>query len=161
MKLQTSNADESQRLGERLGKTLSAGDVILLYGDLGAGKTTFTQGIAAGLEVDNEDYVRSPTFTIINQYQGRHPIYHLDLYRLDSYEDIANLGLEEFLYGDGVSIIEWPEKLKLKAKDGSNSESMIDERIEIIINIMDNDMRVIDIKAINLSNPQHGVFSLQ
>ncbi|MGV7221242.1 MAG: tRNA (adenosine(37)-N6)-threonylcarbamoyltransferase complex ATPase subunit type 1 TsaE [Nitrospinales bacterium] len=161
MKFKTSNADESQKLGERLGKTLSAGDTVLLFGDLGAGKTTFTQGIAAGLEVDNEDYVRSPTFTIINQYQGRHPIYHIDLYRIESYADIANLGLEELLYGDGILIIEWPEKLKLKHEDGTNSEMLIEERIEIKINILQNDMRVIEIKAINLSNSQHEVFSLQ
>jgi len=161
MLFQTSNAEESKNIGTRLGKTLLAGDILLLFGDLGAGKTTFTQGIASGLEVDNVEYVRSPTFTIINQYQGRHPIYHIDLYRLESHEDITNLGLEELLYGDGVLIIEWAEKLNLKPKDGTNSKLLIEERIEIILNIIENDMRTIEIKAINLPNSQHGVFSLQ
>ena len=161
MLFQTSNANESQNLGRRLGRTLLAGDIILLYGDLGAGKTTFTQGVAAGLGVDNEEYVRSPTFTLINQYQGRYPIYHIDLYRIDSYADILNLGFEELLYGEGVLIIEWAEKLELNSNGEISPEFKIDERIEIKLDILQNDMRTFEIKAINLSDPQHGVFSLQ
>lgn len=161
MLFQTSNANESQALGKRLGKTLRAGDIILLYGDLGAGKTTFTQGVAAGLDVDNEEYVRSPTFTLINQYQGRHPIFHIDLYRIDSHADILNLGFEELLYGEGVLIIEWAEKLAINSSGESASEFKIDERIEIKLDILQNDMRSFEIKAINLPDSQHGVFSLQ
>jgi tRNA threonylcarbamoyladenosine biosynthesis protein TsaE len=161
MIFETCNEAESQNLGRRLGQTLLAGDIVLLFGDLGAGKTTLTKGIVSGLDVDDEEYVRSPTFTIINQYQGRHPIYHIDLYRLDSNADILNLGLEELLYGDGILIIEWAEKLNLNSNDGIGSELPMEERIEIKLNIMENNIRAIDIKAVNLSNAQHGVFSLQ
>ena len=161
MVFETGNEAESQNLGRRLGQTLLAGDIVLLFGDLGAGKTTLTKGIVSGLEVDEEEYVRSPTFTIINQYQGRHPIYHIDLYRIDSNADILNLGLEELLYGDGIVIIEWAEKLNLNSSEGIGSELPMEERIEIKLNIMENNNRTIEIKAVNLSNAQHGVFSLQ
>jgi tRNA threonylcarbamoyladenosine biosynthesis protein TsaE len=161
MIFETCNEAESQNLGRRLGQTLLPGDILLLFGDLGAGKTTLTKGIVSGLEVNDEEYVRSPTFTIINQYQGRQPIYHIDLYRLDSNADILNLGLEEFLYGDSILIIEWAEKLNLNSNDGIGSELPMEERIEIKLNILENDNRTIEIKAVNLSNAQHGVFSLQ
>ena len=97
--------------GEGLGRILGAGDVVALVGELGAGKTTLTQGIARGLEVSNEGYVTSPTFTLINEYQGRIPVYHLDCYRLDSPAEFEDLGIEEYLQGSGVAIIEWAEKI--------------------------------------------------
>lgn len=90
-------------LAERLGKLVQAGDVITLEGDLGAGKTTFTKGLAKGLGVTR--VVNSPTFTIIKEYKGRIPLYHMDVYRLD--DEMEELGLEEYFYGDGVSVIEW------------------------------------------------------
>jgi tRNA threonylcarbamoyladenosine biosynthesis protein TsaE len=161
MIFETLSANESQDLGRRLGKTLMAGDIVLLFGGLGAGKTTFTQGIAEGLGVDDKDYVRSPTFTLINQYQGRHPIYHIDLYRIDSYAEIINLGFEELLNGEAVLIIEWAEKLELNSKGETPSNLLMDERIEIKLDIRQNDMRSFEIKAVNLTDPQHGVFSLQ
>ncbi|MGH2543813.1 MAG: tRNA (adenosine(37)-N6)-threonylcarbamoyltransferase complex ATPase subunit type 1 TsaE [Ardenticatenaceae bacterium] len=100
---------QTRRFGARLGGLVQPGDVILLYGDLGAGKTHFAQGIAQGLGI--EESVRSPTFTLINEYhEGRIPLYHVDLYRVDGDEDIATLGLEDYFDTDGVVVVEWPEK---------------------------------------------------
>src|SRR3972149_3020968 len=100
--------DETRELGRKIGEGLKAGDVVALVGELGTGKTLFTQGIVQGLEV--KGYVKSPSFTIVNKYEGSLPIYHLDLYRLGNVNEIYELGIEEYLYGDGVCIIEWAEK---------------------------------------------------
>lgn len=97
------NAEETIGLAERIGLLLEPGDVITLEGDLGAGKTTFTKGIAKGLGITKT--VNSPTFTIIKEYQGNLPLYHMDVYRLkDSEED---LGFDEYFEGDGVTVVEW------------------------------------------------------
>jgi len=106
--LTSHSPEETQRLGEQLGKLSQPGDVFLLAGGLGAGKTCLTQGIAWGLEI--EGYAASPSFVLINQYRGRLPLYHIDLYRLDSIEEIADLGLDDYLYGNGVCVVEWAEK---------------------------------------------------
>lgn len=100
---------QTRRLGNHLGRLVEPGDVVLLYGDLGAGKTHFTQGIAQGLGIT--DTVRSPTFTLVNEYEeGRIPLYHVDLYRLDSDAAIATIGLDEYFDAGGVVVVEWPEK---------------------------------------------------
>jgi tRNA threonylcarbamoyladenosine biosynthesis protein TsaE len=100
--------EQTRRLGAHLGKLLSPGDVVLLEGEFGSGKTTFTQGIARGLGLDSR-YVNSPTFTLINEYKGgRHHLAHIDLYRLQGISDIATLGLDDYLEGRGVTVIEWP-----------------------------------------------------
>ncbi len=100
--------EETQQLGMQLGKLGQPGDVFLLVGGLGAGKTCLTQGIAWGLGI--EGYAASPSFVLINQYRGRLPLYHIDLYRLDSIEEITELGLDDYLYGKGVCAVEWAEK---------------------------------------------------
>src|SRR6267143_4983266 len=96
--------------GRALARALRAGDVVLLRGDLGMGKTVFARGLAAGLGVD-PGHVRSPSFTLVNRYSGRTPVYHVDLYRVDRTEDLDELGLEEVLEGDGVAMVEWAERL--------------------------------------------------
>ncbi|WML58059.1 tRNA (adenosine(37)-N6)-threonylcarbamoyltransferase complex ATPase subunit type 1 TsaE [Neobacillus sp. PS2-9] len=99
----TTNSEETSTLAERLAQLLQPGDVIALEGDLGAGKTTFTKGLAKGLEVKKT--VNSPTFTIIKEYKGRLPLYHMDVYRVaDAFED---LGFDEYFEGDGVTVVEW------------------------------------------------------
>lgn len=108
--LNTHNESETMILGERIGATLKPGDVIALTGDLGAGKTTLTKGIAHGLGVESE--VASPTFTIIHEHRGKTPLYHIDLYRLESEDLLADLGLEEYLYGQGVTVVEWAERME-------------------------------------------------
>ncbi|OYS48178.1 tRNA (adenosine(37)-N6)-threonylcarbamoyltransferase complex ATPase subunit type 1 TsaE [Limosilactobacillus reuteri] len=105
--LTLTNRDATIALGKKIGQQLFAGDVLVLDGDLGAGKTTFTKGLAAGLEIP--DIIKSPTFTIIHEYQdGRLPLYHMDAYRLEN-GGAEDLGLEEYFDGDGVSVVEWAE----------------------------------------------------
>lgn len=101
---------DTLKFGNKLAKLLKAGDILCLFGELGSGKTTLTKGIAAGLGV-KQDIVNSPSFTLLQQYKGRMPIYHFDLYRLDCTKEILNLGYEEFLYGQGVAVVEWADKL--------------------------------------------------
>ncbi len=106
----THSEQETVELGSRMGKLLGAGDIVLLYGGLGAGKTVLTRGIALGL--GTRDMVTSPTYTLMHRYEGRVPIFHFDLYRLGGPDEVLDLGYEEFFYGDGVSVVEWPERLE-------------------------------------------------
>lgn len=108
-KITVNGVEETWKLGAKLAACLKAGDIICLCGDLGAGKTTFVKGVAKKLKI-NPDDVRSPTFVIMNIYDGKLPVYHFDLYRLDEITEIQAIGYDEFLYGDGVSFIEWSER---------------------------------------------------
>jgi tRNA threonylcarbamoyladenosine biosynthesis protein TsaE len=105
----TASPEETWQIGQLLGELLDAGDTVCLYGDLGAGKTNFTFGIAQGLDVQ-EQYITSPTFTFVNEYQGRVPLYHIDLYRLKDPDELENIGFEEYVESDGVTVIEWAER---------------------------------------------------
>jgi len=126
----TSSAIETKEFATNLGTLVSPGDVITLEGDLGAGKTTFTQGLAVGLGVKRN--VTSPTFTIIKEYQGRIPLYHMDVYRLeDSEEDI---GFAEYFNGTGITIIEWAQYI---------DEFLPENRLDIYIEVIDQDRRKI------------------
>ena len=102
------NPEETQQFGELLGEKAKPGDVYLLTGKLGAGKTCLTQGIARGLGI--REYVASPTFVIMREMHGRLNLYHIDLYRLDHIEEIADVGLDDYFYGQGLCVIEWAEK---------------------------------------------------
>lgn len=120
VELMTHSAEETMAKSEALGKLMSGGEVLLLEGDLGAGKTTFTKGLAKGLEIKRN--VNSPTFTIIKEYQGRLPLYHMDVYRLaDSEED---LGFDDYFEGEGVTVVEWAHLIE---------EFLPKERLEIYI----------------------------
>lgn len=105
----TKSPEETKNLGKEVGKLAKPGDLLAFYGELGAGKTCFIQGISQELEV--KDYVTSPSFTIVNEYQGKIPIYHFDLFRLNT-EEILELGYEEYFYGEGLTVIEWAEKIE-------------------------------------------------
>ena len=118
----TSSEEETAAAGARLGASLQAGSVLLLYGNLGAGKTAFVRGLARGLGAHDDD-VTSPTFTIVQEYPGRVTLYHVDLYRLEERE-VDDLGLEELVLGDGVVAIEWAERWRERPDDA------IDVRIE-------------------------------
>lgn len=110
LKFVTESTEETSNIGEQLGRLLIKGNIICLTGDLGAGKTAFTKGIAKGLGV--LDYVTSPTYTIINEYQGRLPLYHFDVYRLNDVEEMYELGYEEYFFGDGVVVVEWADVVR-------------------------------------------------
>lgn len=109
--LELSSLEHTRILGVALGRVADPGDVITLQGPLGAGKTALTQAIARGLGVDPRLYVTSPTFGLLHEYQGRVPLYHMDLYRLAGEEDIESQGFPEYFYGRGLTVIEWPERL--------------------------------------------------
>lgn len=108
LKLDSYSPEQTQLLGSYLGKLAQISDIFSLTGELGAGKTCLVQGIAQGLGVG--EYAFSPSFVLIREYHGRLPLYHIDLYRLDHIEEVSNLGLEEYFYGDGICVVEWAEK---------------------------------------------------
>lgn len=105
-----SSLAETREFGLALGKSAQRGDVVFLRGDLGAGKTTLTQFIAEGLEV-TDNYVTSPSFSLMNQYFGRLPLYHIDCYRLEDEDDVEGSGIIDYIVADGLTVIEWPDRL--------------------------------------------------
>lgn len=107
----TGSPRQTMSLGTRLGKLLEGGEIIGLIGELGAGKTCFVRGVTRGLEVGKDAWIRSPSFTLINEYHGRLPVYHIDLFRIETRPQLEGLNLREYLYSDGVSLIEWFENL--------------------------------------------------
>ncbi len=112
IEIETHSAEETRRLGRQIGVLIQQPMSIALMGDLGCGKTVFVQGLAQGLDVPADFYITSPTFTLINEYPGRLPLLHADLYRLDSVGDIEDIGLDELLQDRGVLAIEWADKLE-------------------------------------------------
>ncbi len=108
LELVSYSPDETRQLGRHIGELATPDDIFLLVGSLGAGKTCLTQGIAWGLDI--KEYTLSPSFVLIRELNGRLPLYHIDLYRLDRIEEIAHLGLDDYLYGKGVCAVEWAEK---------------------------------------------------
>ena len=161
MQVSTHSHGESLALGEHLGQWLKAGDIVLLFGDLGSGKTTLTQGLCRGLGLPRNEYVRSPSFTLINEYQGAIPIYHIDLYRLDTIQEIETLGLEEILFaGKSVSIVEWAEKLFPPTNPDAFLSFEIDKRVEIRIEINSETDRILKIAPVNLGDRTLPTFPL-
>lgn len=111
MKIISKSVEETIEIGAKLARSLEKGSCVALIGDLGSGKTVFTKGIAKGLGVKNACYVNSPTFVIIKEYKGKLPLYHFDLYRLNKSSLIDAENFEEYFYGDGVTVIEWADKI--------------------------------------------------
>ena len=109
MAILTNKESETVREGEKLGRLLKPGDVVALYGTLGAGKTAFTRGVAAGLGIDT--IVSSPTFTIVNEYPGEVPLFHFDMYRLESENELFDIGWDDYQDRGGVCVVEWSEKV--------------------------------------------------
>ncbi len=116
----TRSGEETFELGRRIGALLEAGDVILLRGDLGAGKSVFARGLARGVGIDCA--MPSPTFTLMQPYEGRIPFYHFDLYRLDDPEEFYEAGLDEYAFGNGAAVIEWPDCAELMPDDCFEAE---------------------------------------
>jgi len=124
-------------LARKLAPILTKGDLISLSGDLGAGKTVFAKGLAAGLGIDAP--VTSPTFTIIKEYEGKLPLFHFDVYRLASAEELEELGADEYFYGEGVSVVEWGDRVE---------EILPEERLSIrILRLVDEDLRRIEVTS--------------
>ena len=134
----TNSFDETQSLGEKTGKHLEPGTVLSLTGDLGSGKTTFVQGLARGLNVPDDYYITSPTYTLINEYPGRYHLFHIDLYRIENRADFDDIGLYEILRSDGIAAIEWADKLP---------KNLFSEYLEIHIDILNDESRKISIAA--------------
>ncbi len=109
--IQSKSTSQTIRVGKSIGSRLRPGDVVALTGELGAGKTQFIKGLAAGAGVGKPTYVSSPSFTLINEYPGRVPFYHVDLFRLESQKEAEGLGLEDYLHGGGITAIEWADKI--------------------------------------------------
>ncbi|WP_093045452.1 tRNA (adenosine(37)-N6)-threonylcarbamoyltransferase complex ATPase subunit type 1 TsaE [Thalassobacillus cyri] len=133
-KITSTSEEQTMELARKLGERLQAGDVLTLEGDLGAGKTTFTKGLGQGLGVKRT--INSPTFTIVKEYEGRIPLYHIDAYRLeDSEEDI---GFEEYFQGDGVTVVEWAQFIQ---------EYLPERRLDLTITYLDESGRFIEGKT--------------
>lgn len=139
MTIKTVTPLETEELGKRIGKKLKKGDVVSLRGSLGAGKTVIAKGIARSLGI-NEAIV-SPTFTLVQEYEGKEKLYHLDIYRLSGDDEFESMGGEEFLYPDGITLIEWSEKI---------DDMLPDETIFITVNINDDLSRTIEIEGLEL-----------
>ena len=108
---QTKSTSETIRVGKDIGRWLLPGDVVALVGELGAGKTQFIKGLAAGVGIENSAYVSSPSFTLIHEYPGQMPFYHIDLFRLGREQEAEDLGLEDYFLGRGITAIEWADKI--------------------------------------------------
>ena len=140
---------ETQKLGKTIGQRIQFPLVIGLSGDLGSGKTAFVQGLAEGLEVPDEYYITSPTFTLVNEYPGRFPLIHIDLYRLDGIHDFEDIGLDELMYDQAVIAIEWAEKM---------SHQLPDDHLAMTFEITNDNGRKISLNAVghsivNLTKP--------
>lgn len=122
MLYKSNSVKETENIAKAFSKNLVPGDVICLNGDLGAGKTAFVQGLAKGLGID--DYISSPTFTIVNSYDGKIPLNHFDVYRVSSGEEMFDIGFDEYIYGNGISVIEWSDIIE---------DVLPEERYEIVI----------------------------
>lgn len=128
----TGSEEQTRLLGVRLGRHAPPGTVITVSGELGSGKTRLTQGIAKGLQVPEEFVVTSPTFAIVNEYPGRIRLYHVDLYRIVDSSELEDIGLEEILADDGITVIEWADRL---------SDELPSERVDIAISVLDETTR--------------------
>jgi tRNA threonylcarbamoyladenosine biosynthesis protein TsaE len=138
MHITSSSVQETLQFGKRLARHVRKGDIICLFGDLGSGKTVLTKGIAQGLGIDKHDVV-SPTFVLLRQYEGRVPVFHFDLYRLGEAGEILDLGYEEYLYGNGVAIIEWADRLGILTPDAY---------LKVSLDVVGEDRRKITVTAL-------------
>jgi len=130
-------------LGKHLGKVAEPGDIFTLSGDLGAGKTTLTQAIGQGIGVPKDCYITSPTFSLLHEYPGRISLYHMDLYRLGNENEFLDLGFEEYMYGDGLTVIEWPDRL---------GSLMPESRLHLELTIIDEISRSVVISSFGLDS---------
>lgn len=129
------------RFGRILGELCEPGDIICLDGELGAGKTTLAQSIAVGVGIDEREYVTSPSFAVLHEYRGSIPLYHMDFYRLFDSDDILDLGLEEYFYLSGVTMIEWPQRAQSIIPEGN---------LLVSLTVLDEDSRAVSCSSSSL-----------
>jgi len=134
LRYHTSSDQETINLGRRLGSVLKEGDVIAMAGELGSGKTWFTKGVATGLGVPEESVITSPSFALVNEYTGRCPLLHMDIYRLEEVSDFFSAGLDEYFYGNGVVVMEWADRWR---------SILPERRLEVKFEIVDDQTRSI------------------
>ena len=134
MKVTSTSAIATKELGARVAAVLEPGSVVALVGPLGAGKTCFVQGMAQGINVPKNVFVRSPSFTLVNQYEGEIPLYHIDFYRLDEAASLGDLGLDELFEGKGITVVEWADKFMDEMPRGTLAFSfeIVDELVRTI-----------------------------
>lgn len=134
MKVTSTSDTATKELGARVAGVLEPGSVIALVGPLGAGKTCFVQGMARGMDVPKNVFVRSPSFTLVNQYEGNVPLYHVDFYRLDESASLGDLGLDELFEGGGITVVEWADKFMDEMPRGTLKFSfeIVDELVRTI-----------------------------
>ncbi len=140
MEVVTKSPEESIVLGEKVGAKLKPGDIVGFYGELGSGKTTMIKGVAMGLGVKEQSLVKSPSFIMVNEYKGRYSIYHIDLYRIKNAAEILSIGFDEYLYGNGVCLIEWAEKAE---------KELPNKIIKVELEVVSLDKRKIKIKELS------------
>jgi len=133
----TQSPDETKQLAQEFASSLKPGDILALEGELGSGKTQFVQGLARALGVPENGYVRSPSFTLLNEYRGRFPLYHFDFYRLHEPSALDDLGLEEYFDGNGITVIEWADRFP---------GALPERTIHIHFEIVDENRREINIR---------------
>ncbi|MBW2605564.1 MAG: tRNA (adenosine(37)-N6)-threonylcarbamoyltransferase complex ATPase subunit type 1 TsaE [Deltaproteobacteria bacterium] len=139
----TRSLDETKKLGKIIGTAVTAGTVLALTGNLGSGKTSFVQGLARGLEVPDDYYITSPSYTLINEYPGRYPLFHVDLYRISDPMDMEDIGLYEILHNSGIAAIEWADRIEQK---------LLPDSINIHFELTGDKTRKICITAYDLKN---------
>lgn len=142
MMLQSNSDAETKEIGRRLGERLKRGDVVCLYGELGAGKTTMVKGIASAFGINERD-ITSASFTIIAEYNVSVPFYHIDLYRISA-DEVPELGLREYLGSDGIAVIEWAERAE---------EEMPEQSVRVSLHHKEDNTREIEIKGIHIGVP--------
>jgi tRNA threonylcarbamoyladenosine biosynthesis protein TsaE len=133
--VETHSAEETIAFAHKLATLLTPGDVLTLEGDLGAGKTTFTKGIATGLGITRT--LSSPTFTIVKEYEGKMPLYHMDVYRLEGSDE--DIGFDEYFHGNGIAVVEWAQFIE---------DYLPDERLNITIKYLDEQLRIIALEPV-------------
>jgi len=140
LKIISNSIKETIEIGSKLAKKLKKGDIVALIGQLGSGKTVLTKGIAKGLGLKDVRYVNSPSFVIIKEYKGRLPLYHFDLYRLDKSYSLDSLSYDEYFYGDGVTVIEWADKIR---------KLLPSKYLEVKLSVIGENKRKIEIKRVS------------
>ena len=138
MNIETRSVTETQSLGQKIGSMIQKPTTLALIGDLGSGKTAFVQGLARGLGVPSDYYITSPTFTLVNEYPGRLPLFHIDLYRLETVRDLEDIGLDDLLYDQAVLAIEWADRV---------AENFSTDYLSIHFEIVDDEFRRLNLNA--------------